>query len=438
MSPPFMQVAAADSARAVRSVPGWSAVVSWIEAHPLAGPATGLAVVFVLAWLANAVVRRWILRAILTVIRRTQFRWDDRIYEHNVFRRLSNVVPAIVVHYGVLLVPGLPDTLSTLIQRVAVAVIVVVIVLAAGALLTALNDIYAQRPEATSRPIKGYLQIVKIFLYIVAIILVVSQLVGRSPVFFLSGIGALTAVILLIFRDTILSFVASIQIAMNDMVRIGDWIEMPKYGADGDVVDIALHTVKVQNWDKTITTIPTHALIADSFRNWRGMSEAGGRRIKRAINVDMSSVRFLEPAEIEQLGRWELLTDYIADKTEVIREYNEGRSLPPDVVPHVRRLTNLGTFRAYVVEYLRNHPDTHKGLTLMVRQLDPTPHGLPLQVYVFTSNTAWVAYEGIQSDIFEHLLAVLPEFGLRIFQQPTGTDVQALRGTADEPVARTV
>jgi len=435
---PFLQTAIADTtSRAAPALPGWTVVRDWLAAHPLAGPALGLAVVFGLAWLSNVVARRWILRAIMTLVRRTQFTWDDQIYEHNVFRRLANVVPAIVVHYGVLLVPGLPDSLSVLIQRVAVSVIVLVVVVAAGALLTALNDIYAQRPEATSRPIKGYLQIVKIFLYIVAIILVVSQLVGRSPVFFLSGIGALTAVILLIFRDTILSFVASIQIAMNDMVRIGDWIEMPKYGADGDVVDIALHTVKVQNWDKTITTIPTHALIADSFRNWRGMSEAGGRRIKRALNIDMSSVRFLEPAEIERLGRWELLGDYLADKTEVIRVYNEGRSLRPDVVPHVRRLTNLGTFRAYVVEYLRAHPDTHKGLTLMVRQLDPTPQGLPLQVYVFTSDTAWIAYEGIQSDIFEHLLAVLPEFGLRVFQQPTGGDIQTLRGAATTPVGGT-
>jgi miniconductance mechanosensitive channel len=422
----------------VRSpLPGWSAITAWIEAHPLAGPALGLAVVFGLAWLSNVVARRWILRAIMTVVRRTQFTWDDRIYEHNVFRRLANVVPALVVHYGVLLVPGLPDSLSVLIQRLAVAVIVLLIVLASGALLTALNQIYAQRPEAASRPIKGYLQIVKIFLYIVAVILVISQLIGRSPVVFLSGIGALTAVILLIFRDTILSFVASIQIAMNDMVRIGDWIEMPKFGADGDVVDIALHTVKVQNWDKTITTIPTHALIADSFKNWRGMSEAGGRRIKRAINIDMSSVRFLEPAEIERFGKWELLRHYIAEKTETIRAHNEGRSLAPGIVPNERRLTNLGTFRAYVVQYLRAHPETHKNLTLMVRQLDPTAAGLPLQLYVFTSNTAWVAYEGIQSDIFEHLLAVLPEFGLRVFQQPTGSDVQALRGATETATAGT-
>ncbi len=431
---PFSQTVIPDTAtRTATALPGWTAVRGWLAAHPVTGPVLGLAVVFGLAWFSNVVARRWILRAIMTLVRRTQFTWDDRIQEHNVFRRLSNVVPAIVVHYGVLLVPGLPEAVSVLIQRVAVAVIVLVIVLAAGALLTALNQIYAQRPEAASRPIKGYLQIVKIFLYIVAVILVVSQLVGRSPVVFLSGIGALTAVILLIFRDTILSFVASIQIAMNDMVRIGDWIEMPKYGADGDVVDIALHTVKVQNWDKTITTIPTHALISDSFKNWRGMSEAGGRRIKRAINIDMSSVRFLEPAEIEELGRWELLRDYIGEKTEAIRAHNESRSLPADVVPHVRRLTNLGTFRAYVVQYLRAHPNTHDRLTLLVRQLDPTPNGLPLQLYVFTNDTAWITYEGIQSDIFEHLLAVLPDFGLRVFQQPAGADVQALRGTTAEP-----
>ena len=434
--PSYIRTATRDSAAAALT-PGQAAVTAWIEAHRLAGPALGLAVVFGVAWLANVVARRWILRAIMTVVRRTQFTWDDRIYEHDVFRRLANVVPAVVVHYGVLLVPGLPPSLSLLLQRLAVAVIVLVVVLAAGALLTALNQIYAQRPESASRPIKGYLQIVKIFLWMVAIILVISQLVGRSPVVFLSGIGALTAVILLIFRDTILSFVASVQIAMNDMVRIGDWIEMPKYGADGDVVDIALHTVKVQNWDKTITTIPTHALISDSFRNWRGMSESGGRRIKRAINIDMSSVRFLEPAEIETLGRWELLAGYIAEKGQAIRADNEGRSLPAGVVPHQRRLTNLGTFRAYVVNYLRAHPDTHDRMTLLVRQLDPTAHGLPLQLYVFTNDTAWIRYEGIQSDIFEHLLAVLPDFGLRVFQQPTGTDVQALRGAQDEPLART-
>jgi miniconductance mechanosensitive channel len=210
------------------------------------------------------------------------------------------------------------------------------------------------------------------------------------------------------------------------MVRLGDWMEVPELGADGDVVDIALHTVKVQNWDKTITTVPTHRLISDSFRNWRGMSESGGRRIKRAINIDMTSVRFLDDEQIEQLGRWELLSDYIAQKRVEIEEHNRKTELAPGTIPHVRRLTNLGTFRAYVVNYLRAHPHTHDQLTLLVRQLEPSSRGVPIEIYVFTNDTAWVAYEGIQSDIIDHLLCVLPDFGLRVFQDPAGTDLRAL------------
>jgi miniconductance mechanosensitive channel len=422
-----IQVATADSAAAVGpAILGSRALSAWVEAYPLIAVAIGLAVLALVAWIANEIARRYILRVVRKLILRTHVTWDDQLLAHDVFRRLANVVPAIVAYYGVLLVPGLPDTVVELVQRVALAVAVIVVVLSISALLNAGNEIYGQRPEAVNRPIKGYLQIVKIFLYIVAIIVVVSQLVGQSPVVFLSGIGALTAIILLIFRDTILSFVASIQLSMNDMVRLGDWIEMPKYGADGDVIDIALHTVKIQNWDKTITTVPTHALISDSFKNWRGMSDSGGRRIKRSINIDMNSVGFLEPDDIGRLARWELLAEYIARKLEAIEEYNAGKALPSELVPHVRRLTNLGTFRAYVVNYLRSHPHIHKGMTLLVRQLDPTPHGIPLQLYVFSDDTAWVSYEGIQSDIFEHLLAVLPEFGLRVFQAPAGSDVQAL------------
>jgi miniconductance mechanosensitive channel len=302
-----------------------------------------------------------------------------------------------------------------------------------GAFLTAINEIWSERPDARSRPIKGYLQIVKIFIAILAGVLVISQLVGTSPVVFLSGIGALTAVILLIFRDTILSFVASLQISANDMVRLGDWIEVPQLGADGDVVDIALHSVKVQNWDKTITTVPTHRLISDSFRNWRGMSESGGRSIKRAISIDMTSVRFLEEDEIERFGHWELLSDHIGNKLAEIEAHNADRGLPPGTIPHVRRLTNLGTFRAYVVNYLRSHPHTHDELTLIVRQLAPSSRGIPLEIYVFTNDTAWVAYEGIQSDILDHLLCVLPDFGLRVFQDPAGSDLRRLveAGTPD-------
>ncbi|HUF69911.1 MAG TPA: mechanosensitive ion channel family protein [Longimicrobiales bacterium] len=406
--------------------PGWSAVTTWVEAHPIVGPAIGVAIVLLVAWLANVIARRVILRGIARIVTRTHFTWDNQLHDHDVFKRLANIVPALITYYGVLVVPGLPDTVTLVIQRVAVALVVILIAVSAGAFLTAINDIYAERADARSRPIKGYLQIAKIVITILAGILVLSQLVGTSPVVFLSGIGALTAVILLIFRDTILSFVASIQISANDMVRLGDWIEVPELGADGDVVDIALHTVKVQNWDKTITTVPTHRLISDSFRNWRGMSESGGRRIKRAINIDMTSVRFLDDEQIEELGRWELLSDYIAQKLVEIEEHNGKSELAPAMIPHVRRLTNLGTFRAYVVNYLRAHPHTHDQLTLMVRQLEPSSRGVPIEIYVFTNDTAWVAYEGIQSDIIDHLLCVLPDFGLRVFQDPAGTDLRAL------------
>jgi miniconductance mechanosensitive channel len=266
-------------------------------------------------------------------------------------------------------------------------------------------------------------QIAKLVLYIVGGIVVVATLIDRSPLIFLSGIGAMTAVLLLIFRDTILSFVASLQLASYDLVRVGDWIEVPQFGADGDVIDIALHTIKVQNWDKTITTIPTHKLIEGSFKNWRGMSESGGRRIKRAMHVDMATIHFLDDDEMERFGRFDLLRDYIAAKrTELEASRSDAGSEMP---ANTRRLTNIGTFRAYAANYLRHHPKIHRGMTLMVRQLPPTPDGLPLEVYAFSSDTNWTRYEGIQADIFDHLLAIAPEFGLRVFQHPSGRDFSA-------------
>ncbi len=242
----------------------------------------------------------------------------------------------------------------------------------------------------------------------------------------LSGFAAFSAVLLLVFRDTILSFVASSQIATYGMMREGDWIEMPQYGADGEVVDIGLHTIKVRNWDKTITSIPTHKILSDSFKNWRAMSELGGRRIKRALHIDMSSIRFLDDTDLERFQRFALLKDYIAQKRAELEEYNATHAAETGVVANARRLTNIGTFRAYVVRYLRDHPRIHRGLTLMVRQLAPTPQGLPLEIYVFSSDVRWVNYEGIQSDIFDHIIAIVPEFGLRVFQVPSGSDLEAL------------
>jgi miniconductance mechanosensitive channel len=254
----------------------------------------------------------------------------------------------------------------------------------------------------------------------------------KSPWVFLSGLGAMAAVLLLVFRDTILGLVASLQLTGNDMVHVGDWIEMPQYGADGDVIDVALHTVKVQNWDKTITTVPTHKLIAESFKNWRGMSASGGRRIKRALYVDKNSIRFLTDAELERFKQFALLKGYIATKEQELAEYNAGLDYVTDAGVNQRRLTNVGTFRAYIVNYLRHHPKIHhEGMTLLVRQLPPGPEGLPIEVYCFTTTTAWVEYEDIQADIFDHLLAVAYEFGLRLYQKPAGADLAAL-GTHTE------
>ncbi|HEX9887701.1 MAG TPA: mechanosensitive ion channel domain-containing protein, partial [Longimicrobiales bacterium] len=264
--------------------------------------------------------------------------------------------------------------------------------------------------------------------WIAGILVALSFVMNRSPGIFLSGLGALTAVLMLVFRTTILSFVASLQIASNDMVRVGDWIEMPQFGADGDVVDIALHTVKVQNWDKTITTLPTHALVEHSFKNWRAMSESGGRRIKRALMLDMGSIRFLTPGDVERLERLELLADYLAAKREELATYRGMRPDKEGLEPTPRRLTNVGTFRAYVLAYLRAHPAIHQEMTLLVRQLAPTPSGLPLELYCFTNDVRWAVYEDVQADIFDHLLSMAPEFGLRVFQQPAGSDIAGALG----------
>jgi miniconductance mechanosensitive channel len=386
-----------------------------------------LAVLLVAACLAYLVARVWIVRAISRLAERTESAWDDALVRADVFVRLAHLAPAIVVFYGVGFVPELGDRVVFIVERTAVAVMLVVGVLALGAFLTALNEIYSRNPENRHRPIKGYLQVVKIVLYALAAVSIVSVLLDKSPWLFVSGIGAMSAVLLLIFKDTILSLVASVQLTSNDMVHVGDWIEMPRYGADGDVIDVALHTVKVQNWDKTITTVPTHTLISDSFKNWRGMSQAGGRRIKRSLFIDLQTVRFLTPEEVERLGKWSLLRDYLAKKAEELEAYNSEPGRNPESVADIRRLTNVGTLRAYIAAYLRAHPRIHHDMTLLVRQLQPGPEGLPIEIYCFTNDTNWDVYEGIQADLFDHILAIVPEFGLRVFQDPSGADLASIR-----------
>jgi len=378
------------------------------------------------AWLAWFIVARVLVGIAARLAAASPMHWDDVVARHGVLSQLAHVVPALVVVAGIGVVQGMPPAVYAVVRGVANAYIVLTVVLAFGRLLDALNDLYEARgPRAQERPIKGYLQLLKIAAWIVAAILVVSVLANRSPLVLLTGLGAMTAVLMLVFKDTLLSLVASVQLASNDMLRLGDWIEMPSQGADGDVIDISLHTVKVQNWDKTISTIPTHLLISESFRNWRGMSESGGRRIKRALLLDQTSVRFLDAAERARLRRFALIDEYLDKQRAELDAYNAKMEAAGKDPVNNRRATNLGTFRAYVTAYLRSHPGVNQAMTLMVRQLAPTPQGLPLEVYCFSADTRWVQYENLAGDIFDHLLAVLPEFGLRIFQQPGSGDIAA-------------
>jgi len=357
---------------------------------------------------------------------RTQHTWDDALVKNKVGARLAQLVPAVVVNMGVQIVPGISESLEKLAMNLASAYMIVIVTITLVAALNALNDIYEANPEARKRPIKGFVQLLQLALMILGALLFIASLLDQSPVILLSGFGAMTAVLLLIFKDTLLSLVASVQLTAQDLVRVGDWIEVPQFGADGDVVDVELHTVRVQNWDKTITTIPTHRLISDSFKNWRGMSVSGGRRIKRALNLDASSIHFLSDEEVTRCKRFALLTDYLSGKEGELDQYNSqllaGASADNDVAVNRRRLTNIGTFRAYVWQYLRQHPQIRQDMTLLVRPLPPGAHGVPIEIYCFTNTTEWAAYEDIQADIFDHVLAIVGEFGLRLFQQPAGTD----------------
>lgn len=401
--------------------------LEWLQQHPdLYTPIAFLALVLV-AMVCNWLVKRVLIRGLHAVASHTRLWRETNIQESGVIKRLSNIVPALILSNGVHTIDGLPESLVTIVTNVCSAFIVLTIALAFHSTLNIINALYQRRPDAHLRPIKGYLQVLQIIISAIALILIIAALIDRSPVILLSGLGAMAAVLMLIFQDTILSLVASIQISSNDIVRVGDWIEMPQLNADGDVIDIALHMVKVQNWDKTITSIPTRRFITDPFKNWRGMQECGGRRIKRSLFLDQSSIRFLSPEEIEGLQQMTLLKQYLTDKTAEVSKWNKELAGGADVQANTRRLTNIGTFRAYVENYLKYHADIHQQMTQLVRQQAPTTEGLPIEIYCFTTTISWARYESIQSDIFDHLLAILPEFGLRVFQQPSGADMRELR-----------
>lgn len=342
--------------------------------------------------------------------------------------RTAQMLPALVAQAGIRWIPGLNSTLATIAYNVAVAMTVFRAVRVLDAMLSAYLTA-RQRRGKPGRSLKSSVQLAKLLIYCLGTVLIIAVLTDQSPLILLSGLGAMSAVLLLVFKDTLLSFTAGLQLTSSDTLRVGDWIEMPQVGADGDVIDIALHTVKVQNWDKTITMIPTWRLMAESFRNWRGMQESGGRRIKRTLRLDMNSVRFLDTGDIGRLAEIELLADYMTRKTQELDVSNQERrsrlGVRAEQLANQRRLTNIGTFRAYVLAYLRSHPGIHQNMSLMVRLMEPTPEGVPLELYCFTNTTAWAVYEGIQSDIFDHLLAILPIFGLSLYQQPAGGDMRA-------------
>jgi len=397
---------------------------AWLQVHPGTQTALGLAVLLLIALLADVVARRYLVRLVERLTAKSPIDWDNTVARHGVFRHLAHLVPLVIIHFGVDLVPNVPSGVYTAIENIVLILMVWTGLRAADSFLDAAGEIFRGLPISKDRPIQGFLQLFKIFMYVAGAILIVAIAIGQSPLVLLGGFGALTAVLMLVFKDTILSVVASIQIASNDMIRVGDWVEMPGYGADGDVIEIALHTVKIQNWDKTVTTVPTHAFISDWFRNWRYMSESGGRRIKRDLSIDQSTIGFLTPAEVERFRRFELLKDYMSEKEADLTEANRPVGDADPV--NARRLTNVGMLRAYIFRYLRNHPLINQEMTLLVRQREPTADGLPIQIYCFTATTAWAEYEDIQSDIFDHILAIVPEFGLRVFQHPSGEDVRTL------------
>ncbi|TWI53846.1 miniconductance mechanosensitive channel [Pseudomonas duriflava] len=403
----------------------WTALLDGLRHYPEIYTLMSLALLILAAWLCNWIVKRILVRGVYRLLSGTSSGLVREMADSPLIARLANIVPALILSNGIVAIPGLPAAMVTVVGNVCSAFIILTMILAISNLLDIVNTLYQRRPDARFRPIKGYLQVLKIGMFSLATILIIAALIDRSPLILLSGLGAMAAVLLLIFQDTLLSLVASVQISSGDIVRIGDWIEMPQLNASGDVIDIALHTVKVQNFDKTITTIPTKRFISDAFKNYRGMQESGGRRIKRSLYLDQQSVHFIDGDEYRHLHRFSLLTDYLDDKQRELKEWNDKLAERGQEPVNTRRITNLGTFRVYVERYLCSHPGIRQDMTLLVRQLDPTSSGLPLEIYCFTNTVVWAQYENIQSDIFDHLFAILPEFGLRIYQQPSGADMRA-------------
>lgn len=385
--------------------------------------------VILLAFAADYLTKNVLITSITRIVRKSKAKWDDALLARKVIHRLAHLAPALIIYFAIKVgLEEFPELKSILFTGVRIYIILIFL-LTLDSLLSAFHDIYQQTEMARERPIKGYLQVIKIIIHSIGGITILSNLIGKSPTAILASLGALAAVLILVFRDTILGFVSSIQLSANKMLKPGDWISMPGRGADGIVTDITVNTVKVRNWDKTISTIPTYALINESFQNWKGMEESKGRRIARSINIDIKSIQFCTDEQLEKFKKFKLIRDYINDKQKEIDAFNKTLGITDEDTVSRRRLTNIGVFRKYVENYLEKHPKIHPSqppYIIMVRHLQPTDRGLPVQIYVFSKEQQWKYYEQVQADIFDHILAVVPEFDLKIFQNPSGEDFQSL------------
>ncbi|PNE23575.1 mechanosensitive ion channel protein MscS [Mesotoga sp. Brook.08.YT.4.2.5.1] len=402
---------------------GWFSALGLSETFDLvlANIVVGI-IMIVVAFLSKYIFEKVLIKPIELIVRKSAFKWDDLLVKHKLLNKIALMIPAIVI---ALFAPAFP-AISDVIYRLVTTYLIFIAAVVIDAFLDVFTSAYQSLETSKDKPIKSYMTVVKLMVYIIAGVVAVSVLTGISPWGILSGIGAMTAVLLVIFRDSLLGLVASIQISKNNLVSIGDWIEVPRYQADGDVIDITLTTIRIQNWDKTITTIPSYAIISESFKNWKGMFQAGGRRIKRSVYIDTSSVRFLDDDLYDRLYKIQILRPYLESRKKEIEEFNRMNEVDVTEPVNGRRMTNIGTFRAYLTAYLRNHPGTNKDLIMMVRQLQPTDTGLPLEIYAFSKDTSWVNYESLQSDIFDHIFATLPHFDLRVFQNPSGNDLRAM------------
>ncbi|MBN2668237.1 MAG: mechanosensitive ion channel [Bacteroidales bacterium] len=388
---------------------------------------TMLIALLAIVLIADLVVNKIIIKIASKVAKKSKNSWDDILLEKRFFHRLTHIIPAILFYH---LAPEILDgysKIASLVSMFTELYFTLLFVLIISALLNAINEIYISLEKARHKSIKGYIQVAKIILYFIAAILIFSILTGKNALTIIAGLGALGAVLLLVFQDAIKGLVSGVQLSANDMVRIGDWISMPKYGADGNVIEISLTTIKVQNWDKTISMIPSYALVSESFSNWRGMEESGGRRIKRSINIDLNSIHFLNEEEKTELSKIILIQPYLKQKQLELAEYHQKMNMIEQISINGRRLTNIGTYRKYLEEYLKNHQAINHEMTFMVRQLQSTETGLPLEIYCFSKVKEWIEYEGIQADIFDHVFASLKTFNLSVFQNPTGNDFKALK-----------